>query len=125
MCYHLAWRILTNSRHYTSNVKVDRRWFCTSDFTVTESLKKYVLRGMLAPYILVYKKKNNMLVPVSSASRSYNSSGSKLNPELMNKYDVLNELNTQKVFLATVSKRKANEMNDASDKTSAKKDLKK
>ena len=92
---------------------------------MTESLKKYVLRGMLAPYILVYKKKNNMLVPVSSASRSYNSSGSKLNPELMNKYDVLKELNTQKVFLATVSKRKANEMSDSSDKTSAKKDLKK
>ena len=37
-----------------------------------------------------------MLVPVSSGSAtSYNLSGSKLNPELMNKYDVLKELNTQ------------------------------
>ena len=51
---------------------------------------------MLAPYILVYKKKNNMLVPVSSGSAtSYDLSASKLNPELMNKYDVLKELNTQ------------------------------
>ena len=89
---------------------------------MTESLKKYVLRSMVAPYILVYKKKNNMLVPVSSASTSYNPSDSKLNPELMNKYDVLKELKTQKLFLATASKRKANEMNDASDNASAKKD---
>ena len=77
---------------------------------------------MVAPYILVYKKKNKMLVPVSSASASYNSSISKLNPELMNKYDALKKLNTQKVFLATASMRKANEMNDASDKISATKD---
>ena len=91
---------------------------------MTESLKKQ--RSMVVSYILGYKKKNDMLLPVSSASTtSYNSSGSKLNPELMNKYDVLKELNTQKVFLATVSKRKANEMSDSSDKTSAKKDFKK
>ena len=51
---------------------------------------------MVDPYILVYKKKNNMLVPVSSGSAtSYDLSASKLNPELMNKYDVLKELNTQ------------------------------
>ena len=40
----------------------------------------------------------------------------------MKKYNVPKELNTQKVFLATAMKRKANEMNDASDKISAKKD---
>ena len=65
---------------------------------MTESLKKYVLRGMLSPYILVYKKKNNMLVPVSSASTSYNSSGSKLNPELMNKYDAKRTEYSESVF---------------------------
>ena len=86
-------------------------------------MKKYGPMSMLVPYILVYKKKNNMVVPVSSASTiCSNSSGSKLNPEFMNKYNVLKELNTQKVFLATATKRKANKMNDASDKISAKKD---
>ena len=48
-----------------------------------------------------------MVVSVSSASTTCsNSSGSRLNPELMNKYNVLKELNTQKVFLATATKRK-------------------
>ena len=42
----------------------------------------------------------------------------------MNKYNLLKELNTQKVFLATATKRKANERNDASGKISAKKGLK-
>ena len=66
-----------------------------------------------------------MLVPVSSASTTCsNSSGSKLNPELMNKYNVLKELNTQKLFLATATKRKANKLNDASYKINVKKDLK-
>ena len=66
---------------------------------------------------------NSMVVPVSSASTTCsNSSRWKLNPELMNKYNPLKELNTQKVFLATATKRKANEMNNASDKISAKKD---
>ena len=66
-----------------------------------------------------------MLVPVSSASTTCsNSSGSKLNPELMNKYNVLKELSTQKLFLATATKRKANKLNDASYKINAKKDLK-
>ena len=115
----------TNSGHYTSNVKLDRRWFYTNDTTVTEGLKKYVPRSMVVSYILVYKKKNNMVVPVSSAltTRS-NSSRSKLNPELMNKYNVLKELNTKKVFLATATKRKADEINDTSDKVSRKKDKK-
>ena len=68
------------------------------------------------------KKKNDMLVPVSCASTTCsNSSGSKLNPELMNKYNVVKKLNTQKVFLATAMKRKPNDMNDASYKISAKK----
>ena len=115
----------TNSGHYTSNLKVDRRWFYTNDTTVTEGLKKYIPRSMVVPNILVYKKKNNMLVPVSSDSITCsNSTGSKLNPELMNKYNVLKELNTQKVFLATATKREANEMNNASDKIRSKKDLK-
>ena len=34
---------------------------------------------------------------------------------------MLKELNTQKVFLATATKRKANDMNNASEKISAKK----
>ena len=85
-----------NSGHYISNVKVDGRWFYNDDTTVIDSLEKYVPRSMVDPYILVYKKKNNMLVLVSSASAtSYNLSGSTLNPELMNQYDVLKELNTQ------------------------------
>ena len=59
---------------------------------MTEGLKKYVPRSMVVPCILVYKKKNNMVVSVSSASTTWsNSSGSKLNPELMNKYNVLKE----------------------------------
>ena len=66
---------------------------------MTESLKKYVLRSMVVSYILVYKKKNNMLVPVSSASTtSYNSTGSKLNPELMNTYDAKRTEYSESVF---------------------------
>ena len=115
----------TNYAHYTSNVKADGRWFYTNDTTVTEGLKKYVPGSMVVSYILVYKKKNNMVVPVSSALTTLsNSSRSKLNPELMNKYNVLKELNTKKVFLATATKRKANEINDTSDKVSRKKDKK-
>ena len=64
-----------------------------------DSLEKYVPRSMVDPYILVYKKKNNMLVLVSSASAtSYNLSGSTLNPELMNKYDAKRTEYSESVF---------------------------
>ena len=64
---------------------------------MTESLKKQ--RSMVVSYILGYKKKNDMLLPVSSASTtSYNSSGSKLNPELMNKYDAKRTEYSESVF---------------------------
>ena len=81
------------------------RWFYTNDTTMTEGLNKICSKehGKIAVPVVP------VVVPVSSAStRCSNSSRSKLNPQLMNKYNPLKELNTQKVFLATATNRKAN-----------------
>ena len=46
----------TNSGHYTSNGKVDGRWFYNNATTVIQGLKKYVPKIMVVPYIPVHKK---------------------------------------------------------------------
>lgn len=55
-----------NSGHYTSNVKINGTWFYTNDTTVSRGRKIYEPSTMVVPYILMYKKYNNMLIPLSS-----------------------------------------------------------
>merc|ERR1712079_774953 len=76
--------ITANSGHYYSNVQINGRWFLTNDTEVIPGLKQYDPNSLSkeAPYILVYKKQNNIVVPVSqtSATTSYTIS-STANPD--------------------------------------------
>ena len=51
-----------NSGHYVSNVKVNGVWYLTNDTLVTRELKRYIPSSKEVPYILFYKKRNNMLI---------------------------------------------------------------
>ena len=90
-----------NTGHYTSNVKINGTWYYTNDTTVSRGRKIYEPSTMVVPYILMYKKNNNMLIPFSSPIPTV------INPESMNRYSLVKELAIQKDRIATVEKRKS------------------
>ena len=55
--------------HYTSEVQMDNTWFFISDLTVLRQKKFQCNSRMLAfcvPYILIYERRNNLLIPPST-----------------------------------------------------------
>ena len=53
--------------HYTSEVQMDNTWFFISDTTALRQ-KKFQCnsRDVSVPYVLIYERKNNLLMPLSS-----------------------------------------------------------
>ena len=53
--------------HYTSEVQMDNTWFFISDTTVLRQKKcQCNTRDVSVPYVLIYERKNNLLMPLSS-----------------------------------------------------------
>ena len=50
------------SGHYTSNVKIDDRWFFINDTDVSHGFKSYKPHTKIVPYILLYKKCNGLVI---------------------------------------------------------------
>ena len=63
--YHEAQQ--SDCGHYTSEVQVNNTWFFISDTTVLKQ-KKFQCnsRDVSVPYILIYERRNNLLMPPSS-----------------------------------------------------------
>ena len=54
-----------NSGHYTAGVRIEDQWFLTNDSSITNEVKlKCTDKDLVVPYILVYKKRNDLLVPI-------------------------------------------------------------
>ena len=65
------------SGHYISNVKVNDQWYLINDSSVVEKQQLQVtfkLSDESAPYILIYKKRSDVItsLPNSSKDCSYN-----------------------------------------------------
>ena len=57
----------SDCEHYTSEVQMDNTWFFISDTTVLRQ-KKFQCnsRDVSVPYILIYERRNNLLMPPSN-----------------------------------------------------------
>ena len=118
---------LANSGHYTSNVKVNDQWYLISDSFVTQQQPQltYTKRDASVPYILIYKKKINVITCLPNSS-NYSSDNNHalsttqvytgLSSEIMNRQLLLKELDKQKerINIADEKRRKGN----ASDRIS-------
>ena len=60
-----------NTGHYTADVKVDNIWYSANDTCVKESATfECKSDGNVAPYIVVYKKRNAQIVPYQTVRES-------------------------------------------------------
>ena len=88
--------------HYTSQVQMDNTWFFISDTTVLKQ-KKFQCnsRDVSIPYILIYKRRNNLLMPLSSLlNDTAGILSSDSTPDIMIRQSVLKELEKHKTKIA-------------------------
>ena len=88
--------------HYTSEDQMNNTWFFISDATVLKQ-KKFQCnsRDVSVPYILIYERRNNLLMPPSSLL--IDSAGilaSDSAPDIMIRQSVIKELEKQKTKIA-------------------------
>ena len=61
-----------DSGHYTADVKVDDVWYSTNDTVINEGATfECNSNSTISPYIIVYKKRNNRVVPFTNAALNY------------------------------------------------------
>ena len=89
--------------HYTSDVKIDGIWYSTSDTYINERPTfECNSNGDIAPYIIVYKKRNTQIVPYTNKATTSSSSTSNEISEVLDrgcfkrKNDEINETNSKK-----------------------------
>ena len=100
--YHVGQQ--ANSGHYTSSVRVNDTWFLISDSIVLLEQPKlsFTHRDSSVPYILIYKKRTDMIIrtPISTSDNNCTSSTNALDelltPEMMMRQSLVKELNNQK-----------------------------
>ena len=112
-----------NSGHYVSGVKVNERWFLISDSNVSCQLIDLSAQiSSRVPYMLLYKKKSNMIThtPVTIRNNLDNSVSNTVEAEnvstseTMNRQSLLKELHTQEKRISNANiKQKANESIEA------------
>ena len=84
--------------HYTSEIQMDNTWFFISDTTVLRQ-KKFQCnsRDISIPYILIYERRNNLLMPPSSllndTARILSSDSA---PDIMIRQSVIKKLEKEK-----------------------------
>ena len=88
--------------HYTSEVQMDNAWFFISDTTVLRQ-KKFQCnsRDVTIPYILIYERKNNLLIPPSGLlNDTAGILSSDSTQDIMIQQSVIKELEKQKTKIA-------------------------
>ena len=104
-----------NCGHYTSSVIADYRWFSISDTDVHEGQRfHFSLNNYTVPYILVYKKRNDLLCPLPLGLNGHHDTAC---ADLADSEFMLKELNTQEERKVNAEK---NEMEVAANDSSKK-----
>ena len=88
--------------HYTAKVQMNNTWFFISDTTVLKQ-KKFQCnsRGVSILYILIYERKNNLLMPLSSLlNDTAGILSSDSTPDIMFQQSVIKELEKHKTKIA-------------------------
>ena len=88
--------------HYTSEVQMDNTWIFISDTTVLRQ-KKFQCnsRDVTIPYILIYERKNNLLIPPSGLlNDTAGILSSDSTQDIMIQQSVIKELEKQKTKIA-------------------------
>ena len=103
----------SHSGHYTSGVKINDSWVLISDSVV---LRQHNLsctkRDAIVPYILLHKKRNDIVHCFSTSLNDTSESSSitqvltELRAEMMNRQSVLNELEKLKKRMTIAAQRK-------------------
>jgi hypothetical protein len=66
--------------HYTADIKIDEEWYnANDDFNSKGRTEQCFEDGDIAPYIVVYKKRNSQIVPIPETATSSNSANNEIN----------------------------------------------
>ena len=84
--------------HYTSGVQMDNTWFFISATRVLRQKKfQCNLRDIIVPYILIYERRNDLLMPPSNLLNSTTGIlSSDSAPDIMIRQSVIKQLEKQK-----------------------------
>ena len=101
--------------HYTSGVKINNSWFLISDTIVSSKQKLTCTRGDTSvPYILIYKKRNDVVIDLPNPlnetlqSNSIGATEVEFTVEMRNRQSLLKELEKQKGKITIAQEKKHN-----------------